>query len=692
MTPNRQERARAGNTNKSGRALCIALAVLLVVQTAGVALYGWPGFAVGRNQGKSSVFRLKEGQTAVETESGVAVHFGPYNGMDGETVVIRELGSAPDEEQDGYLSSYDISVDGREEFDGLLTITLPYDESRTIPGDEQHSVLAQYLNPATGEWELVDYTVNTDDNTVTVYTDHLSRFCTLTVQNPDSPYALLTRFSGRPLDDETALAVLREFEQAGQPGEVANSLMKQFYMWLTRDSFAQRSVENLSEEDVSLVNDVVGWLADAGEIAMRGGGYNRIAAVSDLASDFTLGLSTVSLFQTMHKAHKGDTSAEAVAAEAAKLGYDLNISHLGTSAMKLSMLGVIAIDYSLNRFMAEANQTYKDAVFQAVIAYNESLHPRSDAEWYAIVLKLYQRYGDDPHKFNESLQAIMRNFGSRYFLDDPEEQFAATNEAGLRMYTTGALPATIDAQQYCLDQYDARLGQRLQPVLEDVFKKIAFDGKKQVRATMNELRRALNAPLTIEVLEHIPEDEKAQYAGATVVLARQGGNPNTGWSATLNKEGFATFEATILGYMQAGCPTILKLWLPDSDPSADEPDLTQGFVVAERTTTIVLERPEMGAEWFAGAWRYTDGDAVIRINIIDGTNCSYAAKVENEEIVTYTTYVFDQDTYSLKMAYSSNNDTGGLFTLPDVTFRGYTETGLDYISSASSGSVYQRVK
>ena len=38
----------------------------------------------------------------------------------------------------------------------------PYDERKTIPGDEENSVLAQYQNPETGEWELVDYTVNVD--------------------------------------------------------------------------------------------------------------------------------------------------------------------------------------------------------------------------------------------------------------------------------------------------------------------------------------------------------------------------------------------------------------------------------------------------------------------------------------------------------------------------------------------------
>ncbi len=64
-----------------------------------------------------------------------------------------------------------------------------------------------------------------------------------------------------------------------------------------------------------------------------------------------------------------------VAAEGYKFAYESLISTYGTYAIKLSMLGVIAIDYSLNRFLDEANQTYKDDIYTIVKYYNEQENP-----------------------------------------------------------------------------------------------------------------------------------------------------------------------------------------------------------------------------------------------------------------------------------------------------------------------------
>ncbi len=89
--------------------------------------------------------------------------------------------------------------------------------------------------------------------------------------------------------------------------------------------------------------------------------------------------------------------------------------------VQLSMLGVIALDYSLNKFMVAADQTYKDALFNVVIAYNEEIHPWTEAEWYARIMGLYKTRGDNP-KFNAALRGIMENYSSRYFFDNPEEQ------------------------------------------------------------------------------------------------------------------------------------------------------------------------------------------------------------------------------------------------------------------------------
>ena len=582
----KRESAAKPKRNGGRNTLCIVLSVLLVIQIAAVALYGWPGFMVGGGLGRSDSFTLQEGQTAISTDSGVTVDFGPYNAMTGEKVSVKELSADSDSIEGGTRTTYDISAGERTEFDGLLTITLPYDESESDSADEEGSVLAEYYNSETGEWELVDYTVNTADNTVTITTDHLSEYCTVTLQDAGSPYALLSKFSSKRLDDETAMAILREYEQAGQHGEVGDSLLREFYGQLL-------NIPSLGEAEAGLLHEVLGWLADVGELDAQGAGNKLFTSIMEKTGYMLLGLSALSLGETMLDAYKGNESAETVAAEAYKLSYNVGVAVLDykritTGMVQLSMLGVIALDYSLNKFMVAADQTYKDALFNVVIAYNEEIHPWTEAEWYARIMGLYKTRGDDPKKFNAALRGIMENYSSRYFFDNPEEQLVATNEAGLHAYTTGLLPETDAAKEYCIEQYMAHLGEYLQPVLEDAMKKIRYDSRKAFSANATELRKALNAPLEFEIIEEIPDGEKSKYAGCIVDICRPDALVDENWTAVLDKDGRASIDATILGYMQAGIPTQLRLWNKGDDEFEDDPILTQTFKVTEKVTVIPL--------------------------------------------------------------------------------------------------------
>lgn len=577
--------------NGGRNTLCIVLSVLLVIQIAAVALYGWPGFMVGGGVKLPSIqkidsFTLQEGQTAVSTDKGVMIDFGPYNSMDGEKVSIKELSEDKDSIEGGTRTAYDISAGERTEFDGLLTITLPYVESETDPSDEEGSVLAEYYNPETDQWELVDYTVNTTDNTVTITTDHLSAYCTVTLTDSHSPYALLSKFTSKRLDDETALDLLREFETSGKPGEVGDSLLREFYGQLL-------DIPNLGDPEAGLLHEVFSWLTDAFELAEQGVGNKYFSSLWEKGGYMLLGLSALSLGDTMIDAYKGNESAETVAAEAYKLSYNVGVAVLDykkvtTGMVQLSMLGVIALDYSLNKFMVAADQTYKDALFNVVIAYNEEIHPWTEAQWYDRIMGLYRTRGNNPEKFNAALRGIMENYSSRYFYDNPEEQLVATNEAGLHAYTTGLLPETDAAREYCIQQYIARLGEKLQPVLSDVAQKVRHDSLKAYRQNATELRQALNAPLEFEIIEEIPDGEKSQYTGTTVVISRPGAPVAGAWTVDLDKDGRASLDATIVGYIQAGLPTQLRLWNKGDNYLKDKPALTQTFNVTEKVTVIPL--------------------------------------------------------------------------------------------------------
>lgn len=671
----RQQMVKTRVKKQTGNSFCIALSVLLVLEVLIIALFGWPGFAVGGESAKTTSFILEEGQTVVTDESGVSVDFGRYNGMDGEKIAINELGGEMDEVQGGYITTFDIGVEGREQFDSLLSITVPYDESKTIPRDEESSVLAQYLNPKTGEWELVDYIVNTDDNTVTIYTDHLSQYCTVTVNDPTTPYARIAKISNlNHMDTARAIAIIDEVQKSGQPGEQAQSLA----MELLDTCFYYPNVVLGGEtsDKIPLGVNLAGWIFDAAE---------PLGPMMKKAGDISTGCGVAfSAAQVCYAIYKNESDA-LIAAEGYKAGYQTAIAYYGNYAMKLSMLGVIAIDYSLNRFLDEANQTYKDDIYTIVKYYNEKESPRTDQEWYNMIMKLYQQHGDNPQKFQSTLEGLMYHFSARFFQLDYEAQSNTAGFAGKK------LPyVTIDAQNYCVEQYVSRLGEQLQPVLKDAMKQIAYEANKEYRSNLNKLRTLLNQNIIIDVLEEIPEGEKSVYGNATVVLVQGDSKPNKDWMFKLDGKGCASFGSTILGYMQGGCPTTLKLWLPDRDPKKDKPDLTQSFVLRDKVTSVVLKDMGIDAKWFEGNWRHVDLDVMIRLGISDSVNCYYAAEIAGEEVVTYTTYEFNKETTSLKMNSSDNNNSGGKFWINETVWQGYEENGVDFIKTEKN--LYQRVK
>jgi hypothetical protein len=383
----------------------------------------------------------------------------------------------------------------------------------------------------------------------------------------------------------------------------------------------------------------------------------------------------------MIDAYKGNESAETVAAEAYKLSYNVGLAWLDykkvtTGMVQLSMLGVIALDYSLNEFMVAADQTYKDALFNVVIAYNEEIHPWTEAEWYARIMGLYKTRGDDPKKFNAALRGIMENYSSRYFFDNPEEQLVATNEAGLHAYTTGLLPETDAAREYCIEQYMARLGEMLQPVLSDVTRHLQFESRKAYSANAAELRKALNAPLEFEIIEEIPDGEKSKYAGCTIDICRPDALVDENWTAVLDKDGRASIDATILGYMQAGIPTQLRLWNKGDDEFEDDPILTQTFNVTEKTTVISLGNAGITPKWFEGSWKSVDYDTVIHLGVPDDKTLEYTAPVNGADLTTRTAMTFDPQTASITTEY-----VPGAVTLLAATYYGYVEDGKDYIRS-----------
>jgi len=135
-TPKRKNTA-APKRNGGRNALCIVLSVLLVVQIAAVALYGWPGFMVG---GIGRVVETEKAIVSVDnasiTLSGVRIDVDPLNLIDGEKELIVSRKKQSVDEATGLTSvEYDITLGDMHHLYAPLTITVPYDKTTAAGGD-----------------------------------------------------------------------------------------------------------------------------------------------------------------------------------------------------------------------------------------------------------------------------------------------------------------------------------------------------------------------------------------------------------------------------------------------------------------------------------------------------------------------------------------------------------------------------
>ena len=153
----------APKRNNGRNALCIMLSVLLVIQIAAVALYGWPGFMVG---GKGAFVETEKAIVSVDnasiTLSGVRIDVNPLNLIDGEKeLVVSRKKQSVDEATGLTAVEYDIKLGDMHHLYAPLTITVPYDKKTAAGGD---AVLEHY-NSDYGMW-IPQSTVNNGDGTV----------------------------------------------------------------------------------------------------------------------------------------------------------------------------------------------------------------------------------------------------------------------------------------------------------------------------------------------------------------------------------------------------------------------------------------------------------------------------------------------------------------------------------------------
>ena len=125
----KRKSAAAPKRNGGRNTLCIGLSVLLVIQIAAVALYGWPGFMVKDRPQKLGNIRVENG---VAELSGMSVYFGgAYGGA-----TLENAKTAPIDLDEGAVSvGYELAFADIPE--GEVTLSAPMPDDLTLAENER---------------------------------------------------------------------------------------------------------------------------------------------------------------------------------------------------------------------------------------------------------------------------------------------------------------------------------------------------------------------------------------------------------------------------------------------------------------------------------------------------------------------------------------------------------------------------
>lgn len=553
----------ATSKRRVGRnALCIVLSVLLVAQTAAVALYGWPGFMVGSGtSGAVGLFgrekiveKLSRETTRAGTET-LALDMGDYP-LDDEAVCEIKKVSAPAELEGVEIQAYEFNIDTDEELLSVMELTIPYDEKALGGLDPEGNIGAAYYNEETQEWEPVSFEVN-DNGTVTIYTEHLSTYGCFVVKNENtrSAYVAYTIpssaiFQSYNVDADSV--VTEAAHNGGNPGPLALSTGLEIL----------DVTLNIGSAGVDTISHILNtYSLNSSSLGITGN--SLLDSISKKLGVVGTAVSIAQVASGMYNIYNGDADAifpcyrDALKGSVAYVG-----GKVGSKLFSLAFLGVIAIDYSINKFGEEAWQGREDMYRKAYSLYYEEDNVRRSAKDWATLFLNARKTATSPDKYYLRVEGLIQRYADEFWKD--ETTVGIYQREASEMGFTGGGGLNEAMQTEISADFVKKLSRG---VVQDAFKLIAERdariAERDVLKELNSLKAELNKKCTLELYDGTLGEDKKQsdVAGgkACVVLPESITDSET-WVVELSDQGEGKISFTLLDYLMAGMPGELNVY------------------------------------------------------------------------------------------------------------------------------------
>ena len=457
------------------------------------------------------------------------------------------------------------------QYDGLYTITIPFHGEADMVG-------AGYYNENTRAWEPVIFEVDEANKQVVITTHHLSTYGAFTIQGEGTRYARI------------ASNLFEAHDHMARHGTMHGEVIQ--------EALANEMTPGGKAFDLgrSIVSD---WFTATGVVLeFEGLAYSSgyLSNLSDIFSNLGLALS---IAQLAVEYSRGDQRAMAVNSFNTARG--LAVGKWGTKALKVSMIGVTAIDYSLNRLREEAIRGREEIWERAYRLYYRERQARSGQDWYRRILELHV-HADSPEQFQRMLENELDRYTYLFWQED-EATIAEYQSAVMRQGFTGGGGLNEPLKKRIADVYKSEiLRDTLEPVFRRVEKEVRYQQFVEYQEELRKAKEELNRLVSFQVQElPLGEEQELKYAGYIIQLGPLAdGADFRQWTGRLNQEGFVQTRFTVMGHLAAGAPNEIRLYETREDLENDTPELTMEFTVEvpeTRVTIGLIEDVDLAGLW-----------------------------------------------------------------------------------------------
>lgn len=476
------------------------------------------------------------------------------------------------------IRAYSFEIDTQEDLLSVMELTIPFDDAALQEQSPQGNIAAAYYNEETTAWEPVPFRINEDTRTITIYTDHLSVYGCFEVTNPNTreayaAYAIPAfAMTGMMGNADPNSIITTAVSNGGTPGDDA----------VEAGLSIMDKVLNLSIAGV----DTAAFLSELGG-STGAAGASLLGDIGKRLGDLGLLCSIAQVGYGMYNVYNGKTDAVFPCyADALKTGVGYTGGKLGGRLFSVAMVGVLAIEYSINTFAQEALSGRKDIYNEAYRLYYDSPGvKRSARDWAAILIKAKEGAAS-AERYQLRVEGLVQRYADEFWQD--ELRIAEYQEQAQTHGFTGGggLNERIKAEI----TNDFKLG-LYRGVLQDAFKLIAqkeaMAAERALLAELDFMKAKLNTPCALELYDGTLSETKphSHLAGARAAIKL----PDTvtgaeAWSAILDEQGNGSIRFTLLGYLMANGPKELEIY--EEDAAGPAPTLTLPFSMETATARL----------------------------------------------------------------------------------------------------------